>query len=108
MFYELTQHAVERLQQRGKPTDGVKMALRYGRGGGDGLHVLHSRDARWQIARRRIWVERLKQRRPANRVAIRCLNHRIAALKIMSNCAVVVKHGRVVTLYNRTRRRHSH
>lgn len=104
MFYQLTIHALKRLQQRGKTAEGVKMLMRYGDVREDNVRFLRGKTAAREIARRRAWVERLKQKRPQAKRLIKSINRRIAALDKMRNCVLVYKNGKVITVYNRTRR----
>ncbi len=104
MFYELTLHAVKRLQQRGKSAEGVKMILRYGEVRKDDVRILRNKTAKREISRRRAWIERIKQTRPRALRLIKNLNRRIAALDKMRNCVLVCKNGKIITVYNKTRR----
>lgn len=104
MVYEMTLHALKRLQQRGKSAEGVKMILRYGEAREDNARILLGKTAKREISRRRAWVERIKRTRPRAGRLIRRLNRRIAALDKMRNCVLVFRNGKVITVYNRTRR----
>lgn len=94
-----------RLQQRGKSKEGVKMVMRYGvsPGGKDGV-MLRRRDAETEINRRKRWLLRLgdSERHKWLRKALR---RRIKTLELMRGCIVVHKEDRIITVYNRTRKR---
>ncbi|MGU9951907.1 MAG: hypothetical protein ACNYPH_06345 [Gammaproteobacteria bacterium WSBS_2016_MAG_OTU1] len=102
MFYTITRHAMQRLQQRGKTVDGITMLLRYGNKEPGNLRVLHTKEADAEIARRRTWLFRLKKRRPHDRKLQKKLVRRIKALEIMRSCAAVFENGKVITIYNQT------
>lgn len=105
MFYEMTQHVKKRLQQRGKSAEGIKMLMRYGTSIEDNRRVLRSKESRRQIARRRAWLERLKKRRPDSSRLQKNMSRRISVLETMCNCVAVYENGKVITVYNQTRRR---
>ncbi|MGI9306380.1 MAG: hypothetical protein ACR2P5_03655 [Gammaproteobacteria bacterium] len=105
MFYELTMHAIKRLQQRGKSAEGIKMIMRYGEMREDNALILRNKTVKREISRRRAWVERIKRRSPRAGRLIKRINRRIAALDKMRNCVLVCKEGKVITVYNQTRRR---
>jgi 5'-3' exonuclease len=92
------------MQQRGKTKEGVKMLIRYGRKQPKSRYLLHSKDAEQEIARRQVWLQRLQKRQPNNRTMHKKLKKRIDAIETMRNCVAVFDNGKVVTVYNQTRR----
>ena len=103
MIFSLTQHAMMRMQQRGKTYEGIKMIARYGQDKKKNFRFLSKKDAQIQIMRRQAWVARIKKRSPHKRALIKNINKRIAALEKVKNCVIVIKEGRVITLYNMLR-----
>ena len=59
MFINFTMHALARIRQRGKSTEGVKMVLRHGTNRGHSSRVMFKKDSLREIERRQQWLKRL-------------------------------------------------
>lgn len=102
-FSNFTEHMRMRMRQRGKPEEGIRMVLRYGRRrakGGDGL-MLRKKDVEREIERRKRWLGRIDAKK---RFLLKAMRRRIRHLERMRGCVVVERSGAVITVYNRVRR----
>lgn len=96
-------HALARIRQRGKSTEGVKMVLRHGTNRGGDARVMLKKDSLREIERRQQWLKRLSGLRA--KIYSRAMKKRIYALEKMRGCVVVVKNNNVLTTYNETQRK---
>ncbi|WOV91779.1 MAG: hypothetical protein R1F54_03830 [Candidatus Zeuxoniibacter abyssi] len=103
MFINFTMHALARIRQRGKSTEGVKMVLRHGTNRGHSSRVMFKKDSLREIERRQQWLKRLSGSRA--KTYSRAMKKRIYALEKMRGCVVVVKNNSVLTTYNETQRK---
>ena len=104
MLANFTRHALQRLQQRGKSRESIRLILRYGKRQKQFDRVfLSRRRAEKEIQRRRRWLARL-ERRQGNRRAIDAIRRRVKTLERVRGCVVVQKTDMIITIYHTTRR----
>ena len=101
----LTRHAQVRMQQRGKNSEAFKLIRRYGAFSPDTQNViLRRRRAEQEIERRKRWLRRINPADPKRRQVIRQIRQRIKNLERFAGCVIVVRDGKILTVYDRERR----